>query len=212
MFLAGSTDRWSWSEDAFPPLAFCVHALVHDGLQVPPFELHPEGDGSLRALGLDAHTWRKWVAALLAQRATLSDYARHLANERDPSERRTTAMAVAEVLRRPGSFCPGSPELRGRLDELWTTYAPDGEAWKRRMTTGPQGIRNRLAPHEQRWLWKGLLPFHDRLSTISVLLVDYSTPVVMPVPPTTCIIAPGSASAEYARQVLAAAEQLATTR
>jgi hypothetical protein len=28
MFVAGSTDRWSWSEDAEPAVAFCIHALV----------------------------------------------------------------------------------------------------------------------------------------------------------------------------------------
>lgn len=80
------------------------------------------------------------------------------------------------------------------------------------MTGGPRGVRNRLAPHAQRWLWKALVPFHDRLSTISVFLVDYPVPVVRAVPPTTCLIAPATGSADYARQVLAAAEQLAPAR
>ena len=96
--------------------------------------------------------------------------------------------------------------------ELWVDYQPEGERWKWDMTSGPRSVRNRLAPHAQRWLWKALVPFHDRLPTISVFLVDYAAPVVVVVPPTTCLIAPASASADYARQVLAAAEQLALGR
>ncbi len=77
------------------------------------------------------------------------------------------------------------------------------------MTSGPRGVRNRLTPHEQRSLWKALLPVHDRLPTISIFLVDYPVPVVMAMPPTTCLIAPDDASAAYTTQVVAAAEQLA---
>jgi len=56
------------------------------------------------------------------------------------------------------------------------------------------------------------VPFHGRLTTISVFLVDYPAPVVMAVPPVTCLIAPGTATGDYARQVLTAAEQLAAAR
>lgn len=212
MFLAGSTDRWHWSEDAVPALAFCVHALVHDGLQVRPFDRHPDGDGGLQALGLVAELWREWVATVLRQQAIMAEYGRHIHTELDRSERRAMALGAFEVLRRPGAFCPGSADLRARLDELWTTYAPTGEAWQRRMTTGPRGIRNRLAPHEQRRLWKALLPLHDRLPTISVFLVDYPTPAVMALPPTTCLIAPAGTSGDYLGQVLAAAVQLGAGR
>lgn len=205
MFLAGSADRWHWSEDAFPPVAYCVHALVHDGLRVPPFDQHLGGDGSLTELGLDAPTWRRWLASVLGQQATLSAVARELGGDRDRAELRSTALAAAEVLRRPGSFCPGASRLQQRLDDLWVAYEPTGEAWKRRMTVGEEGVRHRLAPSEQRRLWQALLPFHDRLPTISVFLVAYPRPVVMPLPPTTCLIAPERDAAGYARQVVAAA-------
>lgn len=69
----------------------------------------------------------------------------------------------------------------------------------------PQSARSARAAEA----WKALLPFHDRLPTLSVFLVDYPVPVVMAVPPTTCLIAPGGASAEYVSQVVAAAGQLA---
>lgn len=208
MFLAGSSDRWSWSEDALPPLAFCVHALVQDGLQVPPFDRHPGGDGGLRGRGLDAETWRTWVSAAVAAQGRLDACVR----EPDWLADRAALATLAAAASAPAALCPGTPELRAGLEELWVNYQPEGERWKRRMTSGPRGVRNRLTPHEQRWLWKALLPFHDRLPTISVFLVDYPTPVAMAVPPTTCLIAPGNASAEYVRQVVAAAEQLAAAR
>src|SRR4029077_287534 len=31
-----------------------------DGLHVPPFDQHPDGDGSLRSLGLTAADWQTW--------------------------------------------------------------------------------------------------------------------------------------------------------
>ena len=96
--------------------------------------------------------------------------------------------------------------------ELWVDYQPEGERWKWDMTSGPRGVRNRLAPHAQRWLWKALVPFHDRLPTLSVFLVDYPVPVVMALSLAGCLIAPANASADYARQVLAAAEQVAAAR
>ncbi len=207
VFLAGS-NNWHWSEDASPPLAFCLHALVHDGLQVPPFDRHHDGDGALRGLGLDSETWRTWMSAVVAAQGRLN------AGIREPDWRadRAGLATLAEAASAPATLCPGLPELQARLGELWVDYGPAGERWKWDMTTGPRGVRNRLTPHEQRWLWKALVPFHDRLSTISVFLVDYPAPVVMALPPTTCLIAPASASADYVRQVLAAAEQLVAGR
>jgi hypothetical protein len=205
MFLAGSTDRWSWSEDAEPAVAFCVHALVHDGLTVPPFDQHPDGAGTLREAGLDASMWREWVEAVLRQWAVLSAVARNLGGNRDQRDLLASVRAAGEVLRAPGSFCPGSPELQRRLDDLWIAYQPVGEVWKERMTVGEEGVRHRL---EGRWTWDALLPFHDRLPTISVFLVAYPVPVVMALPPTTCLIAPGDGPDAYGRQVLDAASQL----
>ncbi|GAQ00062.1 hypothetical protein [Leptolyngbya sp. NIES-2104] len=37
---------------------FCVWVLEKDGLQVPPFDRHPDGDGSLSSRGLMAEAWQ----------------------------------------------------------------------------------------------------------------------------------------------------------
>jgi hypothetical protein len=208
MFRAGPSDGWFWAEDASPQISFCVHALVQDGLRIPPFDRHPEGDGTLRAPGLGSQTWNAWLSAVVAAQHRLSGRVR----APDWLADRAGLAALVEAASAPAALCPGTPELRGRLGELWVDYQPIGARWKWDLTSGPRGVRNRMAPGEQRWLWKALVPFHDRLPTLSVLLVDYPVPVVMALPPTACLIAPASASADYARQVLAGAEQVAAVR
>src|SRR5215831_9411292 len=61
MFQVGTENRWL-SHDGFNMMAdFCVWALEKDGLQVPPFDAHPDGDGTLRSAGLQAQEWRLWT-------------------------------------------------------------------------------------------------------------------------------------------------------
>ena len=118
-------------------------------------------------------------------------------------------LAAAEVLRKPGSFCPGPVKLQERLNEVFTDYEPSGEAWKWRMS---DARRLHGSGREQRALWNALVPFHDRLPTLVVFLVDYVEPVMMPLPPTTCLIAPADDPEEYGCQVVAAATALASAR
>lgn len=208
MFLRGSVDRWAWYEDVFPPLDFCVYALIRDGLQVAPFDQHADGDGMPRELGLDADVWRHWIVAMIEQRALLSQAVAALA-EGWRAESRALGGGPAHALGQPSSACPGSDALRARLDEIWADYEPIGNAWKRSMTTGEEDGQRRGSAADQRQRWQALMRFHDRLPTISVFLVAYPVPVVMPVPPTTCLIAPVGDPAGYTRQVVTAAESLA---
>ena len=204
--VSNPSDGWHWAEDAFPPVAFCVRVLVLDGLSVPPFDRHPDGDGGLRALGLGADLWREWVSVLLRQHAIMGEHARSLGtpDAREPMLER--ARAAAGVLRHPGSFCPGPGELQARLDALFADYAAAGEDWKRR-TSDP---RPRLGSgRQQRALWQALTPFHTQLPPLSIFLVEYPEPVIMPLPPANCLIAPAANAEGYARQVVVAAISLA---
>lgn len=50
---------------------FCVWVLERDGLQVPPFDQHPDGNGELRDLGMTGEQWQAWFhkfVSLLDQR------------------------------------------------------------------------------------------------------------------------------------------------
>jgi hypothetical protein len=138
----------------------------------------------------------------------LSAAARDFGSDGDREKLKVSAREAGAALRATGSLCPGSPELQRRLNELWIAYQPLGDVWKRRMTMGDNAFRERLAPREAGRLWNALLPFHDRLPTISVFLVDYPVPAVMALPPTTCLIAPGHGPGTYSRQVIDAAAQL----
>jgi hypothetical protein len=209
MMLAGSTDQWHWSEDVLSAVSFCVHTLLRDGLRVAPFDHHPDGDGSLRDLGLDADSWHRWVAALIEQYAVLSQSTAALSQERTANGRALGIEAATVLLSRPGAACPGTDSLRAKLDKIWADHEPAADAWKRSMTMGGRTDRRKGAPADQRQRWQALEPFHDRLPTISVFLVDYPVPVVMVFPPSTCVIASGAEAAAYTRQVVAAAELLA---
>jgi hypothetical protein len=59
-------------------------------------------------------------------------------------------------------------------------------------------------------IWNKLLPYHERLATLHVYLVDYPAPAVLTVPPLTCVIAPATGDRDgFASQVISAAERLA---
>ncbi len=206
MFERHSADTWHWSEDARSELAFCVHALTVDGLTVPPFDAHSGGDGRFRDAGLDASGWLEWIRSLIGARDRLMAVAFRTPADRDAH--RAEAQALGEDLRFPGRLCTGSDELRERLNALWLEYQPRAEAWRRLVTSGVHDPAGRFDAAAQRWLWNALLPFHRRLPTLSVYLVDYPSPAVLPLPPTDCLIAPVADRRGYAEQVLAAAEAL----
>ncbi len=52
---------WVFSHGYDRCIDFFVWVLEVDGLQVPPFERHPEGDRSLRSRGMTAQSWQSWL-------------------------------------------------------------------------------------------------------------------------------------------------------
>jgi hypothetical protein len=69
VFSARDPDQWTWEEWDSGPVAFAVWTLLDDGLRIEPFVEHPEGNGSLRAAGLDRDTWHAWLLELVARHA-----------------------------------------------------------------------------------------------------------------------------------------------
>lgn len=209
MFLAGSSDRWTWSMDVERSVDFCVYALRRDGLRVAPFDQHPEGDGSLRANGLDAESWQAWLTSVLDAHGRLK--AISSAGDLSQVERQQIKEAF-DAFSAPAGLCPGSSELRAQLEALWVEYEPTGLRWEDSLTGGPTGRVSRFLTRPARQIWKGLLPYHERLATLQVYLVDYPAPAVLTVPPLTCVIAPATADRDgFAGQVVSAAEMLAAS-
>jgi hypothetical protein len=205
--LAGSSDRWYWSMYLELPVDFCVRALRHDGLHVTPFDQHPDGVGSLREKGLGAASWLTWVTAVLDHHSRLQG----LTNSEDFSQIDGQQLSdVFDAFSRPAGLCPGSAELRARLDALWAAYERTGQHWSRRLSRRHDALLQQQTPAEGRRLWDALVPYHQRLPTLKVYVVDYPAPAVLTFPPVTCVIAPETAESEgaYERQVLAAAKRL----
>lgn len=195
--MASTANAWHWSEDALEAANFCVMALIRDGLRVPPFDQHPDGDGALRNLGLDAAAWLAWVREVVGARARLQDLFRS-----PPADWPQEAQAL---VRGPAALCPGDDRLRAALDEMWLGHRADLDAWRRSMTSGPLAKRRRGSGRESRKQWKALVAIQERWPPISVVLVAYPTPTVMVVPPTTLLVAPRADAPAYTDQLIAGA-------
>jgi hypothetical protein len=65
MRLLHSRNAWHYRQGSDPAVDFCLWVLQVDGLHVPPFDQHPDGDGSLRALGLTEDSWQTWFLRVL---------------------------------------------------------------------------------------------------------------------------------------------------
>ncbi len=55
-------DPWHFRADVGHQANFAVWLLMRDGLRVPPFDRHPDGDRTLRSAGLNAVRW--WMLAI----------------------------------------------------------------------------------------------------------------------------------------------------
>jgi hypothetical protein len=199
-------EAWTWGEDAFPPLDFAVRALVDDGMQLGPFDQHAGGDGTLRAVGLTPETWLGWVSALVNLNSAMSDHATLMPGGLE-SQTLARGRATGEQMMAPWTLVPGTDELRARLRQMWDDYRNETRAWERPLPFADLGVR-RLSGRMGHALWKDLARFHDRLSTLTVFLVSYPSSAVVPIPPTSCLIAPESDPAAYADQVREAARSL----
>lgn len=194
-----SAEAWHWTEDVFAPANFCVLALLRDGLRVSPFDQHPDGDAALRTLGLDADGWLQWLRAVVDAHADLG--AQVLDVDPHPKE-------VPTVITRPSDLCPGDPALRRLLNDMWIGRQAGLEVWKRSMSGDPAVRERRGTSSQQRGRWASVAAFGDRLPPLSVLLVSYPVPVVMTLPPKTCVISPAPDADGYSAQLVAAASTL----
>lgn len=65
MFRLGEENPWLCHTQTDRDADFCIWVLEVDGLRVAPFEHHAEGNGSLRAAGLNEESWQEWVKELI---------------------------------------------------------------------------------------------------------------------------------------------------
>lgn len=229
MFVVGG-DSWTVGTGHDPAADFCVWVLERDGLRAPPFDRHPGGDGRLRAAGMDADSWRAWLAAAVAARR---ERGRLMAASWPPE---------FDALRRlePEAVWPGNAAVGALLRQLAPVYwrefhndrsdaalagTPAGAARDRAIAgamerlreaddggAGPVGTGPPREPLD-RTLWDALLPFRDAIpGSLGIALVAYPGPLRLALPPSTLVLGalgwrPDRAA--YVREVVAGAEGLA---
>lgn len=172
--------KWGFSVSWDPEVDFCVHCLVVDGLQVPPFDRHADGDGRLRGAGLTAPDWNAWLEIVVEERALARAESLWPAWLRSPDwpPSHEALRAQPAQPRRAVDTWPGTPELKVRLSNLY-------ERW----THFPAAAR--AEPPVERHpteLWLKVEPYRDRVPYFHIYPVTYKSAVTHCVPPASILL------------------------
>lgn len=152
--------RWSFVLGARMDIDFAVWTLVQDGLRVPPFDCHPEGNGELRMRGLDMNEWMAWVAALISS---------------SPWGDRGN----------PAGAWPGSYAAQEQLRRLWPVYRRVSRDRSRVEAVISSPSYQKMVSH----LWRDLKPYHRGIPAPLVIdFVTYSVTTEFLLPPATLIL------------------------
>jgi hypothetical protein len=194
-------DSWAFSTATNPDVEFCVWTLLRDGLQVQPFDRHPDGDGGLRGAGLTAPAWWTWFTAVVDGAAGLdgrrqSEYIERLEGHfRDkgvpPTTHELANLSPVPPLAAPSALdlWEGPAELRQALADLHGMYRADKEErsalerslFERTMSTaGDQGAER------ARRLWDQVQRYRP-LPPLFFYQVDYPEPVLVVMQPAAAV-------------------------
>src|SRR5258708_3860245 len=210
MRLLHSRNSWTFSYGFNMMVDFCTWVLEVDGLHVPPFDQHPERDGSLRTAGLDAEAWQSWLT-----RVVNLQYEQQQAHQRQPRtdplnpQFDLRSVLIPEALNPPIAWT-GNDAVRSRLAELWEQYGPLSN--ERNKAEARLARKRQQLEIEQRInLWRALSPYHSRIPTLIVHMVQYEQPINYLIPPISVIMTytgeqPGAA--EFRERLLDAAAEL----
>lgn len=119
MINLGTETPWSLSYSFDTMVDFCIWVLEVDGLHVPPFNRHPDGNGILRAKGMEPESWRAWmtkIVLLLDQRLNwlVEEPEAKVADTLDSFARMTS---ISSVERPTSDFSNSEPTLRASIDQ-----------------------------------------------------------------------------------------------
>ena len=57
--------KWALHLGFSSTVDFCVWVLERDGLQVHPFDRHPDGNRELREIGMTVELWQSWLKKIV---------------------------------------------------------------------------------------------------------------------------------------------------
>jgi len=213
-----SRSAWFYRMGFAAVIDFCVWILQVDGLQVAPFDQHPDGDRTLRFAGLTDEDWQAWFLQVMRLNAQWEEQRNefHQALQRRAQE--DPSNLFADQARRqflemqtPPSAWKGNTEVRERLNTLWEQYGPVSSQRKMRETELAMALRKGERTSHKR-LYDELRPYHKRLPPLNICLIDYEQPIDYLVPPATLVmtIQEGQPEPEEFRErVIAAVAELA---
>jgi hypothetical protein len=174
-----SSQSWHYSFGFHANLDFCFWVLERDGLRVPPFDRHPDGDGALRAAGLNAPSWWAWLERAIAAREERREFLKAIARHQAPPKRQYELETAA--------LWNGAPGVGRRLMLLAEEF---DEVSNERAAVKLELVSNHARSDTQ--LWKDLAPYRRTLPPVQIAAVGYPGPLQAPVPPATILLAVGN--------------------
>jgi len=216
-----------FSTRGHPEVDFCVWALRRDGLRVPPFDQHADGDASLRDAGLTAANWWTWLTAVVAAAAAVdsrnqSDHVermeRHFREKGQPptsQELREMAARLDERPRTALDLWEGPTEVRRVLADLREPYLSERRGRGReemQVVRRATAAQHEASAQRSQRLWMEIQRYRP-LPPLFFYQVDYPTPVLAAMPPAAGVLGgiDGVVHLDpaYERLVLSAAAELA---
>lgn len=172
IFHKRSADQWHWQVTMSLPVDFAVWVLERDGLQVAPFDQHPEilGNRLLRDTGFTADDWQVWF--------------NHLVKE--AGQQQNQPFDAVE----PGDFFAGvNEQWKTLLNTLWALYLP--MSGSRRYVENVVTMPTKTS--DERSLWETLSKVRGNLPPLHVLLTAYPAKTERYMPPATLLLSPAGA-------------------
>lgn len=182
-----SPDSWGFRFGFTLMVDFCLWVLEVDGLQVPPFDRHPAGDGSLQAVGLDPSGWQSWLVRVVtlqeSQQQAWQQSPSH-AHPLSPEEWRNRFIPEAHD---PALAWQGDVGVGQRLGELWTQYGPLADGRKEAEAHLSRLMQREDRDSDQR-LYDALRPYRSRIRTLVVHLAIYPAAINYLIPPVAVVL------------------------
>ena len=190
-------DHWAWSWTTSRPVEFCVWVLLGDGLQVKPFDVHPDGNQRLRQAGMDAAGWVRWFQTVVNREVEREEFVRltgklpgeGLFYESDPPTlAEQLQMKAAIRANTPPVLWKGARHAGELLDGLWEEYNIRPLLRRNR---APRPPRDREEPgtfEQSHELYGSLRQLGSGLSSLYCYAVAYPALVVRPVAPKALVL------------------------
>lgn len=229
-------DAWTVGIRRDADIDFCIWILLQDGLRVHPFEVHRDGDKTLRAAGLTEPNWREWfektVRVATDREASVGpdsgavdnldgvDLAELLFADQGPTADDIERSRQRFLERSVAGRWPQHDSVREELLRRWPQYVRQLKSSDSRKFESSMK-RNRLLQsltseevdelvRREGRLWDEIQQFRP-LPPLHCYTVDYPSPVVETVPPASAVLGgvePQLDSERFVRLVLEAAERL----